>query len=394
VSPKIGITSTPVIDRSRGPNGAIYLVAMSKDASGNYFQRFHALDITTGAELFAGPTTISATFPKPGGGGSVTFDPGQYKERVGLVELNNGTIYTAWASHCDDGPYTGWIMAFSASNLALTSVLNITPNGGDGAFWQAGAGIAADSSGSLYLLDGNGTFDTTLDANGFPSKGDYGNAFLKISTASGLSVADYFTMDNEASENSNDVDLSSGGALLLPDLTDNTNHIWHLAIGAGKDSNIYVVNRDAMGKFMTNTDAIYQELDTAIPNGIWAMPAYFNNTVYYGGVSDPIMAFPIVNAKLAPPTSLTGSAYSYPGVTPGVSANGTSNAILWAVDNGGTAVLHAYDATNLNSELYNSNQAANSRDHFAGNKFITPTIANGRVYVGTPTGVAVFSLLP
>ena len=156
-----------------------------------------------------------------------------------------------------------------------------------------------------------------------------------------------------------------------------------------------MVNRDSMGKFMTNTDAIYQELDTAIPNGIWAMPAYFNNTVYYGGVSDPIMAFPIVNAKLASPTSLTGTAYGYPGVTPGVSADGTSSAILWAVENNGTAVLHAYDATDLSTELYNSNQAANNRDQFgAGNKFMTPTIANGRVYVGTPNGVAVFSLLP
>jgi Ig-like domain-containing protein/immunoglobulin I-set domain protein len=397
VSPEIGITSTPVIDRAHGPNGAMYLVAMSKNGSGNYFQRVHALDVTTGAELFGGPKVVQATFPGSGdnsSNGNVIFDPAQYKERAGLLLLN-GVIYTGWASHCDGGPYTGWIMGYDASTLAQTSVLNVTPNGNEGAIWMAGAGLAADNSGNIYFLDANGAFDTTLNGGGFPANGDYGNAFLKLSTSGGLAVADYFEMQNEQQENGSDTDLGSGGAMVLPDLTDGSGQVWHLAVGAGKDSNLYVVNRDAMGKFNANSNNIYQELAGALPGGVWAMPAYFNSTVYYGSVGSPIQAFKITNAKLS--TTATGhttNSFGYPGATPGISANGTSNAILWATENGGTAVLHAYDATTLASELYNSNQAG-SRDQFGtGNKFITPTIVNGKVYVGTTNGVAVFGLLP
>jgi outer membrane protein assembly factor BamB len=398
VTPKIGITSTPVIDRSRGPNGAIYLVAMSKNG-GTYFQRLHALDLTTGAELFGGPHTISATFPGTGddsNGTNVIFDPSQYKERTGLLLLN-GQIYTSWASHCDDRPYTGWFMAFNETTLAQTSVLNVTPNGYDGAIWMSGGGLAADSSGYIYALDGNGIFDTTLNAGNLPSKGDYGNAFLKLSTSSGLAVNDYFEMDNGVSESSNDVDLGSGGVMVLPDLTDVGNTVWHLAVGAGKDGNLYVVNRNSMGKFSSGSNGNYQFLSGVLGSGIWSVPAYFNNTVYYGPTGGSILAFPITNAKLAgAPSSQSPTTYEYPGALPSISANGATNGILWAVENNGSAaVLHAYNATNLGTELYNSNQAAGSRDHFGvGNKYITPMIANGRVYVGTPSGVAVFGLLP
>lgn len=397
VTPKIGITSTPVIDRSRGPNGAMYLVAMSKNGSGTYFQRVHALDITTGAELFGGPATIQAQYPGTGAnsnGANVIFDPAQYKERTGLLELN-GIIYTMWASHCDDSPYTGWLMGFDAGTLALgtSNILNVTPNGSDGAIWASGAAPAADSSGNFYVLDGNGTFDTSLTGVGFPSQGDFGNAFLKFSTAGALKVADYFEMFNQGSENGSDVDLGSGGAMVLPDLTDATNKTWHLAIGAGKDSNIYVANRDSMGGFNSNTNNIYQELAGALPGGIWSMPAYFNGTVYFGPVSNALLAFSISNAKLSATPVATPNSFAYPGVTPGVSAHGTSNAIVWAVENsGGAGILHAYDATNVASEFYNSTQGANGQ--FSDNKFITPTVANGRVYIGTPTGVVVFGLLP
>ena len=313
--------------------------------------------------------------------------------------LLNGTVYTSWTSHCDISPYFGWIIAYSASTLARTAVLNVAPNsGGAGpAIWMSGGGPAADSAGNIYLTTANGVFETTLDANGFPSSQDYGNSFLKLSTAGGsLGVADYFTMFNEVSESGADQDLGSGGELLLPDMTDSTNTVRHLAIGAGKDGNIYLVNRDSMGKFSaSNINNIYQELAGALSGGVWAMPAYFNNTVYYGSVGIPIRAFTITNAKLSTTaTSQTANAFAYPGATPSVSANGTSNGIVWAVENANPAVLHAYNATNLN-ELYNSNQAANGRDHFGnGNKFITPTIANGKVFVGTPNGVAVFGLLP
>jgi hypothetical protein len=179
-------------------------------------------------------------------------------------------------------------------------------------------------------------------------------------------------------------------------MTDAGGQTQHLAIGAGKDSNIYLVNRDNMGKFNPQNDsAIYQELDGVLPGGIWSMPAYFNGQVYFGAVSGPMRAFQFSNALLsATPVSATGTQFPYPGATPSISANGSTNGILWAVQNSSTAVLHAYAAANLAQELYNTNQAANSRDHFgAGNKFMTPTIANGKVYVGTPNGVAAFGLL-
>jgi hypothetical protein len=398
VTPEIGVTSTPVIDRTQGPNGAIYVVAMSKDGSGTYHQRLHALDLALGTEMFSGPVEIQATYPGTGdnsNGTSVVFDPKQYKERAALLLLN-GVVYTSWASHCDIRPYTGWIIGYGESTLAQTNVLNIMPNGSEGAIWMSGAGPAADSSGSIYFLAANGDFDITLNALGFPNNGDYGNAFMKLSTTGNhLAVADYFEMDNQSSENSTDTDLGSGGAIVLPDLSDGAGHTSHLAVGAGKDSNLYVVNRDSMGKFSSNNNGIYQELAGALPGGVFAMPAYFNNTVYYGPVGSPMQAFIITKAKLSTSaTAHSSNSFGYPGTTPSVSANGTSNGIVWAVENTNPAVLHAYDASTLN-ELYNSNQASSGRDQFgAGNKFITPMIVNGKVFVGTTNGVAIFGLLP
>jgi len=397
VKPEIGVTSTPVIDRTRGPNGTVYVAAMSKDGSGNYHQRLHALDLALGTEVLGGPAEIQAQYPGTGdnsNGANVIFDPGQYEERAGLL-LMNGIVYTAWTSHCDIRPYTGWIIAYSASTLAQTSVLNVTPNGNEGAIWMSGAGLAADSSGNIYFCDANGDFDTSMNSSGFPSNGDYGNAFMKLSTTGGLSVTDYFEMDNESSENGSDTDLGSGGAMVLPDLSDGAGHTLHLAVGAGKDSNLYVVNRDSMGKFNSSANsAIYQELAGKLPGGVWAYPAYFNNTVYYGSVGSPIQAFTITNAKLSTnSTAQTANSFGYPGALPSVSANGASNGIVWAVENSSPAVLHAYDAATLN-ELYNSNQASGNRDHFGtGNKFITPTVVNGKIFVGTPNGIAVFGLL-
>ncbi len=397
VTPEIGVTSTPVIDRTRGTNGAIYVVAMSKDGSGHYHQRLHALDLALGTELLGGPKEIQATYPGTGDnsdGTNVVFDPAQYKERVGLL-LMNGVVYTGWASHCDARPYTGWIMGYDASSLAQTTVLNITPNGNEGAIWMAGAGLAADNSGNIFFLDANGEFDSTSNAAGFPSSGDYGNAFMKLSTSNGLAVADYFEMDNQSQENSTDTDLGSGGTVVLPDLSDGAGHTLHLAVGAGKDSNLYVVNRDGMGKFKSNNSGVYQQLSGALPGGVWAMPAYFNNTIYYGSVGSPILAFTITNAKLSTAsTAHTANSFGYPGATPSVSANGASNGIVWASENTNPAVLHAYNAGNLD-ELYNSNQASGGRDHFGtGNKYVTPMIVNGKVFLGTTNGVAVFGLLP
>ena len=399
VTPQIGITSTPVIWLKPGTTeGVIYAVAMSKDSSGNYHQRLHKMSLATGNPL-AAAVEITGKYPGTGddsSGGYVLFDPKQYKERSGLLLLG-GVVYLGWASHCDIPPYTGWIMGYNATTLAQTSVIDVTPNGAEGAIWGAGAGLAADSSGHIYFLDANGTFDTTLNSQGFPINGDYGNAFIKLSAAGGqLTVADYFTMFNTTSESDGDVDLGSGGALVLPDMTDANGQVRHLAIGAGKDSNIYLVDRDNMGKFNPQNDsAIYQELDGALPGGIWSMPAYYRGQVYFGAVGGPIRAFRFSKAVLSStPVSTTGTQFPYPGATPSISANGAANGILWAVENNSPAVLHAYLASNLAQELYNTNQAAKGRDNFgAGNKFMVPTIANGKVYVGTPNGVAAFGLL-
>ena len=394
VIPEIGITSTPVIDPARGTHGVIYVVAMSKNAAGVYVHRLHALDVATGAELFGGPKVIQASVPGTGAGssgGTLPFDPKQYEERAALT-LVNGTLITAWSSHCDIDPYTGWIMSYDPATLAQTAVRNVTPNGSRGALWMAGAGPAADSAGNIYVLDGNGTFDTTLNAGGFPSQGNFGNGFLKIATT-GLVVTDYFATFDTVSKSNADSDLGSGGALVLPDLLDAGGQAHHLAVGAGKDAHMYIVNRDSMGKWNPTSNAIYQDVTGGLSGGVWSMPAYFNGTLYYGAAGDNLKAFKFTNATMSSTAaSKSASAFGYPGSTPGISASGSANGIVWAVENSNPAILHAYYAADLSYELYNSNQAPGGRDAFgAGNKFITPTIVNGRVFVGTATGVAVFS---
>jgi len=392
VVPEIGVTSTPVIDRA---SGVMYVVAMTKASGGTYVQRVHALDITSGVELLGGPRVIQATFPGTGDGsvgGVLTFDPKQYEERAALL-LTNGRLFLAFTSHCDANPYTGWIMAYDPASLTQTSVLNVTPNGGRGAFWMAGDGPAADANGNIYLLDGNGTFDTTLNGSGFPINGDYGNAFLKISANGGLAVADYFATFDTVAKSNADSDLGSGGVMLLPDLVDGSNRVRHLAIGAGKDQHIYVVDRDAMGKFNSSTNAIYQDIIGAI-GSVFSTPAYFNGAVYYGAVGDSIKAFPITAARLATSAaSRTARTFGYPGATPSISASGVTNAIVWAVENSNPAVLHAFDATNLANELYNSSQSGARDTLGAGNKFIVPTVVSGHVFIGTQSGVAVFGNL-
>jgi outer membrane protein assembly factor BamB len=396
IGPTLGITATPVIDRSSGPHGTIYLVAMSADLSGNYYQRLHALDLTTGAEEFGGPTTVQATYPGNGEGsvgGTLTFDPKQYAERAGLLLLN-GVIYTAWTSHCDIQPYTGWLIAYSESTLAQTSVLNLTPNGSEGSIWQSGAAMASDGS-NIFLLDANGTFDTTLNAQGFPSMGDFGNGFLKVSTSGGLAVADYFAMFNTSIQSSKDRDFGSGGVLLLPPQIDGGGITRNLAVGAGKDGNIYVVDQTNMGKFNTTSNKIYQQIKSVLGAGMWAMPAYFNGNVYFGPQLGSLKQFTFSNAKLSTTAaSATSISYEYPGTIPSISANGNTNGIVWAVEHAKPSILHAYNATNLATELYNSSQAANNRDRLGNaSHFGVPTVMNGKVYVGTTTGVVVYGLL-
>jgi hypothetical protein len=399
--PEIGITATPVIDTTAGAHGVIYVVAVSTDQSSIQHQKLHALDVITGAELSGGPTEISATYTAANGN-MVAFDPSIYQERAALL-LTRGTIYTSWSSHCDSGYYTGWIIAYNSKTLLRTGVLNIGPNGGGTsppiagpAIWMSGSGPAADSLGNVYILTANGAFETNLDAHGLPSLQDYGNSFLKIATGDGgLTVSDYFTVSDTLYATKIDRDLGSGGVVLLPDVTDTTNTVRHLAVGAGKDGNIYVVDRDSMGGFDPTTDNIWQELDGALPGGVWSTPAYFKGNLYYGDNDASLKAFQFAKARFSiTPTSQTAIAFPYPGTSPSVSANGVANGIVWAHENGPHAVLHAYDAYNLAHELYNSEQAPGGRDEFGtGNRFITPVVADGLVFVGTTTGVAVFGLL-
>jgi hypothetical protein len=392
VVPTIGITSTPVIDLGAGPNGTIFVVAMSIDKGGSYHQRLHALDLTTGADRMTA-ADIEAT----------GFAPGQYEERTGLLLLNN-VIYLAWTSHCDDLPYNAWVMGYGESSLQQVSAINLTPNGNAGGIWMAGDGLAADSSGNIYFLDGNGTFDITLN-NGFPASGDYGNGFIKLSTANNsLAVADYFEMFDTVNQSNNDRDLGSGGLLLLPDMKDSGGTTRQLAVGAGKADFIsgnvmlYVVDRNNMGKFNLNSDVIYQELSSALQGGqgCWSAPAYFNNTLYYGAVGDNLRAIPIAQAKVASAaSSISPSTFGYPGTTPSISANGTTNpptnGIVWAISSATT--LTAFDATNLANQLFSASFPGSSST-----KFITPMIANGKVYVGTgaangnPGTVVIFGL--
>jgi outer membrane protein assembly factor BamB len=405
IVPEIGITSTPVIDLHRGPQGTIYVIAMSKDPQGRYFQRLHALDLRSGAEELDGPVEIRATFPGTGAtsrGGTAIFNPQQYAERAAVL-LVNGVVYTTWTSHCDHNPYNGWIIAYNTQTLQQTAALDTTPNGEEGAIWQSGAGPAADPEGNIYLLTANGTFDTILDSQGFPAQRDFGNSFLKITASDGrLSVADYFTPFNVIAENALDMDLGSGGPVVLPAMKDASAKTWRLVTGAAKDRNIYLLDRNAMGKFNPQGNQnIYQELHQALKGTVYrGQAAYFDGRLYCSSADDFLYEFRFVNARLVEePISHTANKFVYPGAAPSISADSSRNAIVWAAENGGgeqqgPAVLRAYDANDLARELYDSNEAPADRDHFGtGNKFITPMIAHGKVYVGTTDGVGVFGLL-
>lgn len=389
VKPEIGITATPVIDAN---SGTLYAVAMSKDSAGHYHQRLIALDVSTGKPRAHSPTEITASYPGDGDhsqDGKVVFDPKQYNERAALL-LDHGTVYTSWASHCDHRPYTGWVIAFNAKTLQRSGVLNLVPNGNEGAMWSSGGGPVADAAGNVYVMDGNGSFDSHLDGQGFPANGDYGNAFVKLKLSGDkLAVVGYFQNQNQQYENDHDVDLGSGGPMLLGDPSA------PLVTGAGKARNIYLLDTRHMGGFHPDGNQVHQELKHALDGPEFGSPAYFNHTVYYGAVGSPLLAFKLQNGKLSSaPMSKTATRFGYPGTTPSVSANGSAGGIVWAVENSSPAVLHAYAAGDLSRQLYDSNQASGGRDHFGdGNKFITPISAGGRVVVGTPDGVAIFGML-
>jgi hypothetical protein len=392
IVPEIGITGTPVIDPR---SGTLYVVAKTKE-NGTYFQRLHALDITTGAEKFSGPVVIQASVAGTGDGsvgGNLPFDPLRQNQRAALL-LVNGVIYIAFASHGDNDPYHGWVLGYDAATLQQVAVFNATPNGSRGGIWQSGNGPAADSSGNIFVTTGNGTFDA--DVGGI----DFGDSFLKLSTnAGGLTLVDFFTPFNQAFLSASDLDVGSTGPLLVPDQTGTTHP--HLVLGAGKDGNGYLVDRDNMGHFSSTDNSQIVQTIAISTSGVFGAPAFWANNVYFLPQDDVLKAFRLSGGLLSiTPTSQASTIFGFPGATPVISANGSANGIAWVLDNSafatsGPAVLHAYDATNVATELWNSSQAANSRDQ-AGPavKFTVPTVANGRVYVGAQNQLTVFGLLP
>jgi uncharacterized protein YjdB len=381
-----GVTATPVIDRGRN---AIYVVAMTKDSSGNIIDRIHALDLTTGNELFGGPTKITATYPGTGGnstGGTVTFVPRYHHDRAALLE-SNGIIYTAWSGlNGDCGNYSAWVIAYSADTLLQSGVIDLVPDNYGAGIWMGGGGPAADGAGNVYVVTGNGFGDTP------GINQSYGNSFVKLNGSGKLSVLDYFTPYNTISEDSADLDFGSAGPLLLPDLVDANGVTQHLAIGGGKDCNMYVVSRDNMGQFNAMKNEIHQQIKMCASQN-HSSPVFFNGTVYVGPVGTALEAYTMMQTVL-PSTPSSQTAQAIGRVVPSVSANGTGNGIVWAVSSKARA-LYAYDANNLATKLYDSTQAAGNRDQPAGinGGFITPTITNGKVYFGTGSTVAVYGLL-
>jgi outer membrane protein assembly factor BamB len=391
--PEIGITGTPVIDV---PNNEMFLIAKTKEYNAvtqvtTYFQTLYALDIRTGG-LRNPPRRVTGRVPGTGQGsqnGFLTFNPLVEGQRAALL-LSNGQIFASWASHCDNYAYHGWMISYDEVALLPTGMYVDTPNGREGGYWGSGSGPAADSSGSIYVGTGNGSYD---------NQSDYGDSILRLTWSnSGIALADYFTPSDQLSLDNGDVDLGSGGVTLLPDQPGTTYP--HLLVQVGKEGTIDLVNRDNMGHFHPgNDDQIVQTLPLII-GGVWGAPAFWNNNAYFGGVNDHLKAFafnPQTQLLSAGPTSESPEAFNAPGPTPAVSSNGTSNGIVWIVETdnygGGLAVLRAYNASNLGSELYNSAQNPSRDSAGFAVKFAVPTIADGHVFVGTENQVAVYGLL-
>jgi hypothetical protein len=408
LAPNIGITGTPVINPA---TGTLYAVSKTTNTTSPartvFHQRLHALDLATGTEKFTGPRDISASVPGTGTGGTgsvVSFDPSLNGQRPALL-LTNGHVIISWASHCDFGSYLGWAISYSANALAQEAIFNASPNGTLAGIWMAGNGPAADSNGNIYFATGNGMWDGSTN---------FGDSIVKLGPPSGGSFGtlDFFTPTDQQTLDNNDWDLGSGGVLLLPDLVGPI----HLLVQAGKEGTIYVVNRDNLGQMCSvncssGDTQIVQELTGAL-SGMWGSPSYWNGHLYFGGASDNgtgdvIKAFSVTTGAAKPlstsPTSKSAHLFNYPGPTPSVSANNTSNGIVWALENSAYSsgcpascqVVYAYDATNLGTLLYTSSEAALSRDRSGGAvKFTVPTVANGKVYVGGQTNFTVYGLLP
>jgi hypothetical protein len=401
ITPEVGITGTPVIDLA---SRTLYVAAFTHDGS-NYIHRIHALDIATGAERSFSPVVVSAAISGNGVGGEsgvVVFNPIKQLQRSALT-LASGILYVAYSSYADSDPYHGWVLGFDAGDLRLSAdhIFNSTPNStvadfgtnaGEAGIWMGGGGLSVDSDGDLYFATGNGSFNAFNGSGGT----EYGDSFLKLSTARGLAMADYFTPYNQAYLGSNDLDVGSGGVLLLPE---QPGPMPRVMVGGGKPGVVYVINRDmfttANNHYNTNgnSDAVLQSV--SLNGGNFSTPAYFNGMVYITPANDVAAAFTVSNGMLAlPPSSVGARTFPFPGATLSVSANGTSNGIVWMVERANPATLVADNANDISDEIYNSEQAGPRDQLPEGVKFAVPTIANGKVFVGGHSSVSVFGLLP
>jgi hypothetical protein len=393
--PEIGITSTPVIDPV---SGVLYVVGKTKElgiGGARYVLRLHALDVGTGLEKAGGPVELGGSVPGFGDssvGGTVEFTGYYHFNRPGLL-LQDGVIYIGIGTQGDITPSHGWIFAYDAKTLQQRGIFNTTPNGTLGGVWMSGGGLSADSSGNVYGITGNGTF--TADHGG----SDYGDSFLKLRLgSSGLQVLDYFTPFNQDFLSNLDADLGSGCALVLPESAGSSAHP-RLLIGCGKEGRIYLLDRDNLGHFHSGADSQILQSFIGLYNGAWSCPAYFNHRVYFQGFKDKLRAFSINNAVFnTNAISISENTVGYPGLTPGISANGTNDAIVWAIQADGyndqaPAILRAYDAYDLTKEIYNSTEAGARDIAGAAMKFTSPTVINGKVYVPVGNGLNVYGLL-
>jgi hypothetical protein len=370
IGPQYGITGTPVIDPV---SGTLYVVAATLNTKNNRQSlSLHALDITSGVELPGSPKEISASYD------GVTFNAAFENSRPGLL-LSHGELYIGFGSHCDIQPYNGWVMAYDPSTLKQIAVWNATPAGTEGGIWQSGGGISADSAGNLFIGTGNGTFDHNT---GGP---DFANTLVKLNPS--FELVSYFTPWNQARLAESDLDMGGGYALLLPQQPGA--HPREALIG-GKGGALYLVDRDSLGGYNPNDDNhIVQEINRAFPAGLLGGGAYYHNSVYFGASGDLLKQFKLSNGMLSTPPILNPISPAYPGATPSISSNGDADGIVWWMLNKVPYMaLHATLASNIENDVYDSGNALSIR----GVKFTTPTIANGRVYVGTQTELVAFGL--
>ncbi len=375
IFPEIGITSTPVIDPTAG---TIYVEAMTKE-NGNYFQRLHALDITTGKDRPGSPATISGSV------GQLIFDPKMHLQRPGLL-LANGKLYLAFGSHGDTIPYHGWLFAYDATTLQQAGIWVVTPDGTAGAIWMGGDGPATDDVGNVFVVTANGDFNANTGGR------NYSDSIVKLAPDVSK-VLDFFTPFDEQQLATIDEDVGGGGVLLTTDASGT-----HVAITTNKGGDIYVTNRDNLGHFHVGDNSqILQFLPGALGTGsedrCFTSPAAWNGFVYFIGAFDNLRAYQLANGKLTA-TGQSGTTFGFQGSSPVVSANGNQNGIVWAIDHQTDAVLRAFDAGNVANELYNSDQNG-ARDSLASPvaHFIVPTVANGKVFVATRTKLVVYGLL-